>query len=207
MATGLKEACPYHRPFSDDFSECPAFRRVRFLALDMQYRPLSAVNTCAHLEARSVPGRQAAFYGHCAVGDAAARQAWANQIEADRLARIRELSRATAEATREASIALWEAKAAQLKASREGRNEAGVGRRLARAVSAYEAKARHVLESQRRELEQLGLDRDAVLELLREALHDWAARTSGYENYRLSPELLKRFPADVRAFLSPNPRS
>jgi hypothetical protein len=43
-----------------------------------------------------------------------------------------------------------------------------------------------------------------VLDLLHEALRDWAARTTGYERYRLKPELLQRFPADVQAFLSPN---
>jgi hypothetical protein len=204
MAAGLNEACPYHRPFSDDFAGCPAFRRVAFLALDMQYRPLRTINTCAHLEARSVPGREAAFYAHCLVGDAAAREAWARQIEAGRLARIRELSRVTGEATREASIAMWEAKAVQLRAAREGSNEAAAARQVARAARAYEAQARRVLESHREELEQLGLDREAVLDLLRESVQDWAARTSGYENYRPSPELLKRFPAEVQAFLSPN---
>jgi hypothetical protein len=204
MAAGLNDACPYHRPFSDDFAECPAFRRVRFLALDMQYRPLSTVNTCAHLEARSVPGREASFYAHCLIGDAAARKAWARQIEAGRLARIRELSRVTGEATREASIAMWEAKAAQLRAVREGSSEAAAARQVARAARAYEAQARRVLESYREELEHLGLEHEAVLDLIHEAVQDWAARTTGYENYRPSPDLLKRFPAPVQAFLSPN---
>lgn len=204
MVPRLNEACPYQRPFSDDFSECPAFRRVSFLALDMQYRPLRTVNTCAHLEARTVPDRPSGFYAHCMIGDAAAREAWASRIEAGRLARIRELSRMTAEATRQASIAMWEAKAAQVRASREGQGEAAARRQLSRAVRAYEVEARRVLESYREQLEELDLDRRAVLDILHEALNDWAARTTGYESYQLKPELLRRFPADVRAFLSPN---
>jgi hypothetical protein len=204
MAPRQADACPYVRPFPDGFGECPAYRRSSYLAMDMEYRPLATVNTCAHLEPRSLGRREAGFYPACLVGDAAARAAWAARMRSERLARIRELARVVGEATRDASREMWEAKADQLRAIGAGRSGRGQTRRVRQAAARYEAQARRVLARRARDLEELGIDQAAVAELFREAVFEWAQRTTSFESYRPSPEVLERFPEDVRAFLSPN---
>ena len=204
MAGRQDDACPYIRPFSEDFAACPAYRRSEFLAVDMQYRPLRPVNTCAHLEARSRGGRPAGYYGACLIGDAAARRAWAARIESGRLERIRRLAKTLGESTRELSRAMWQAKAEQLRAVREGRPAERQTRRVVQAAERYEKEARRVLERHARELAEIEVEPGAVLELIHEAAFEWAARTTAIESYRPSAEVLDRFPPPVRAFLSPN---
>ena len=204
MAARQADACPYQRPFPDDFSECPAYRRSEFLAVDLQYRALGPINACAHLEARSLAGRPPGYYPACLIGDGRAREAWAASIEAGRLARVRGLARTLGEATREASRAMWQAKAEQLRAARSGRPDERATRRVVQAAERYEAEARRVLERHGRELAQIQVEASAVLDLIHEAVFEWAVRTTAIESYRPSPEVLERFPPDVRAFLSPN---
>lgn len=204
MARLPGDACPYHRPFDDGFDECPAYQRSRMLVVDMQYRSLGTINTCAHLDVRTVPGGEAGYYAHCMIGDAAQRVAWARQFEADRLRRVRELARDLADSTRPVSQRMWEAKADQLRAVRAGADDAAARRRMRQAAAAYEAAARRFLERERAPLEELGISPEAVQELIREAVFDWAQRTSAIESYRPSAEVLARFPDDVRAFLTPN---
>ena len=204
MARLPEDACPYPRPFDDGFSECPAYRRSRMLVVDMQYRSLGTINTCGHLDARSLPGREAGYYPHCMIGTADERREWAKRFQDDRLVRVRQLARELAESTRQVSQRMWEAKAEQLRATRAGEDDEVPRRRMRQAAAAYEAAARRFIDSQRGELEELGISPEAVLELIRATVFDWALRTSAIESYRPPAEVLDRFPADVRAFLTPN---
>lgn len=198
------DSCPYERPFSDEFDGCPAYRRSRMLVVDMQYRSLGTINTCAHLDARSLPRGDAGYYAHCTIGDAAERAEWASRFADERLRRVRQLARELGETTRQVSQRMWEAKAEQLRATRAGADDRPARRRIRQAATAYENAARRFLDRERAELDELGISPEAVIELIRETVFDWALRTSAIESYRPSEQVLERFSPDVRAFLTPN---
>src|SRR5258708_26789248 len=110
MGSRLNDACPFARPFPDEFDACPAYQQTAFLALDTQYRPLRVVNPCRHLEARSVPGFQAGYYAACSLGDLERRRAWVQQVELRRLEGIRALGRDMATGTSQLTKQLWTVK-------------------------------------------------------------------------------------------------
>jgi len=82
------DRCPYPRPFSPSFSACPAFMPRLHLATDIRGQPLHAHWTCAHLASRRLD-TGGGFYPACVIGTSAVREAWAAQMEVERLAAIR----------------------------------------------------------------------------------------------------------------------
>src|SRR2546421_1324821 len=151
------DACPYVRPFPDDFHSCAAYQRIEFLAVDSQYRPLGRFNTCRHFVVHSLPGHAAGFYGACELGDAEARQRWVERVDERRLEGIRGIGLGLGEATREVTRELWHAKSEQLRAIRAGRAGTAHSRRMKMLAREYERQARAFLDGRSTEMEGLGL--------------------------------------------------
>jgi hypothetical protein len=200
------DVCPFARPFPDGFDDCEAYGRSEFVALDMQYRPLSRLNSCWHLQVGTLPGRQTGFYARCGIGNAEARRRWVEEVEVERLNRVRRLSAQLAHATSPLTRDLWEAKGDQLRALRSGRRGVTATRRMRRLLRAYEAAAREFFEAHAGELEALRLPADALLELVRGLLQEWVAQPTLSSGWQAPESLLRRFPPEVRAFLRPNAR-
>jgi hypothetical protein len=72
-------ACPFPKPFSPGFDECPAFTPVEFVPQDLRGRPLRGVLSCAHLVAARREGQVGTLFAACRLGNAEDRQAWADQ--------------------------------------------------------------------------------------------------------------------------------
>src|SRR5918911_1893731 len=85
------DACPYRRPFPEDFDDCPTYQGTVFVGLDLQYRPLRPSRTCRFLTVGEVGGTPGTFYGRCALGDAAARQRGMSSLDRDRVQRLQDL--------------------------------------------------------------------------------------------------------------------
>ncbi|MEP7104218.1 MAG: hypothetical protein ABI838_00035 [Chloroflexota bacterium] len=198
------DACPYARPFADDFRDCPAYQRVEFMAVDSQYRPLGRHNTCRHLEAKSLGGRIAGFYGACALGDATARERWVARVDERRLEGIRAVGLGLGEATREVTRELWHAKSEQLRASRTGKARTAPGRRMRALAREYERQARGYLEANAAQLEALDLPVKACVELVVSVLEFWVTQMSMEEAYQVPDPVLERFPSDVRLLIRPH---
>src|SRR2546427_11171463 len=132
------DECPYPKPFSDYFDDCPAFQARQFIPLDTLYQPLEPVLTCRHLETRSMTQRHR-WYGACALGNSDARSRWARQVGVTRLERIRAMQRELGAAIAPYTTRLWELKGQQLRAFRDSA-DAGPAtvelRRLARKMTA-----------------------------------------------------------------------
>ena len=101
------DACPYPRPFREDFDDCPTYQGRLFVGLDLQYRPLRPSRTCRFLTVGDVASQPGTFYARCALGDAAARVRWLGGLDRERLARLRELRRRLAEFLRPSLEELW----------------------------------------------------------------------------------------------------
>lgn len=200
------DVCPYARPFTDDFKECPAYQRIEFLAVDSQYRPLGRHNTCRHFVVHSLPGRQVGYYGACELGDAQDRKAWVARVDERRLEGIRAIGLGLGEATREVTRELWHAKSEQLRAVRAGRAGSMDNRRMRMLAREYERQARSYLESQHDELQKLGLPVGACVELVASVLEFWVSEQSLEHGYQVPDPILEKFPKDVRLLVRPHTR-
>ena len=67
------DACPYPRPFPEDFTECPLYDGVQFEVTNMLNEPLASVQTCRHLVTGHVMDGMEHRYGSCRLGNGAAR--------------------------------------------------------------------------------------------------------------------------------------
>ena len=64
------DACPYPRPFPDEFEDCPTFDRVTLSSIGKSAR---ANSTCANLAVGRFFDGTNHRYGRCKLGDSAAR--------------------------------------------------------------------------------------------------------------------------------------
>jgi len=200
------DACPFARPFPDDFEGCPAYQRTEFLAVDSQYRPLARHNACRHFEAHSLPGRPVGFYGACTLGDAEARRHWVERVDERRLEGIRGIGLGLGEVTREVTRELWHAKSEQLRAIRAGRAGTAHSRRMKMLAREYERQARAFLDGRSTEMEGLGLPVTACVELIASALEFWVAQQSMEIGYQVPEPILEKFPKEVRLLVRPHTR-
>jgi hypothetical protein len=69
------DACPYPRPFPDDFRECASFERVTLSSIPGTNDPARANSTCANLTVGLFWDGTNHRYGRCRLGDSAARLA------------------------------------------------------------------------------------------------------------------------------------
>jgi len=69
------DACPYHRPFRDDFRECAAFERVTLSSSPSMDDAARTNSTCANLTVGLFWDGTNHRYGRCRLGDSAARLA------------------------------------------------------------------------------------------------------------------------------------
>lgn len=77
LKPGLPEdRCPYHRPFTNGFSDCPAYRPRRVATLDLNGQPTGSIWTCCNLTANPRPD-ESGWYAACAIGQPADRERWA----------------------------------------------------------------------------------------------------------------------------------
>lgn len=196
------DECPYAKPFSPGFEDCIAYQEAAFVPLDMQYRPLDLILTCAHLDARAMPMAPHRHYPRCRIGDDAARRRWAETVRADRLTLIRRMGQELNPMLEKLVVALWEAKGRQLQATpgspehmRALADLRDLGQRFINAVDAY-------LEDRQAEVAKLNLPVQATLELYAELIESWINQPNA-EVPQLTDAQLERFPEDVRILFKP----
>lgn len=71
-----EDRCPYHRPFPNGFSDCPAYRPRRVTTLDLNDQPTGSIWTCSHLTANPIQPEEIGWYAACAIGRPADRERW-----------------------------------------------------------------------------------------------------------------------------------
>src|SRR5438552_615428 len=124
------DECPFARPFAVDFDDCPAYKPEEYVALDTHYQPLTAVWACANLHARQAAENDGRFYGHCRLGDAAARKGWAADAAPVRVEGLRRLRREIYGLAADYREEISEAKGVQLKAFARGQDASAATRKL-----------------------------------------------------------------------------
>jgi hypothetical protein len=69
------DACPYSRPFPDDFRECPTFERLKPTSEESDDQPVSTTGSCVNLTVGIHWDELRHHYGRCRLGDSTARLA------------------------------------------------------------------------------------------------------------------------------------
>ncbi|HVD00425.1 MAG TPA: hypothetical protein VNG93_04680 [Candidatus Dormibacteraeota bacterium] len=191
------DRCPYPRPFSPSFSACPAFMPRLHLATDIRGQPLHAHWTCAHLASRRLD-TGGGFYPACVIGTSAVREAWAAQMEVERLAAIRiawvELSQSIRPALERLRAAI-------------GRpfDPLGSERRAeARAAwSGLSAAFDDFVDAHRELFESAGINPAALLQCFAEATADFSSRQPD-GRWQMSESIVTRYPWSIQAFFRPD---
>jgi hypothetical protein len=84
------DACPYPKPFTADFNDCPTYQTRHAIVVDSNDRPLPTIWSCRHMETKQVPGEPGHYYGACQLGDAKGRQQWVHLIGPERISQYPE---------------------------------------------------------------------------------------------------------------------
>lgn len=200
------DACPYPRPFPEEFDDCPVYQGRLFVGLDLQYRPLRPSRTCRFLtvgEVRDFPGT---FYGRCALGDAEARSNLLSRLDRERLAQLQTLRLELANLARAFVEELWQLKGEQLRVENLGQpGDSHASEQALQSLSnRFLRQTEAFLEEHDDSLRELGLPVDAVLQATAIALDAFVQqRTAEETQFELPDEVLERFPSDVRELVRP----
>jgi anti-anti-sigma factor len=86
-----RDRCSYPRPFSPDFTACPAYQATTFIAADSDDRERHTHLTCRHLEIGTDLAQAGRFYPRCTLGDPGQRRRWVARVGLERLEVVRTL--------------------------------------------------------------------------------------------------------------------
>ena len=193
------DRCPFSRDFTPGFAGCPSYSATDFHPFDSTFRPLQTVTTCRHLVAGE--GGEGAFYPRCAIGSAHDRERWLAAIGSPRLERLRELSLEYRTWVAPRMALLWQAKAAWLAALESGRRPAERAAELEQAVEAVLADADRWAAAHAERLAEVGIEGDALRDLIALSTRAWAATPNAGVDYRIPDEILDRFPEPVQIWI------
>jgi hypothetical protein len=198
------DKCPFPRPFPAGFDSCLAFTPQSYTAIDLHYRPSTAMTSCTHLVVGEVADRPGAYYPRCGLGTAAEREAWVQRVTADRLSGLRRLSAEYRKWSRTRMGPLWELKGRLLAARHRGDAAAAraIGHELEAGADDLLRSAEGFVDERREECEALGLSPEPLKELIRLAITDWAWSSVMTSGYQIPDALLARFPEPIRLFFT-----
>ncbi|HKV30820.1 MAG TPA: hypothetical protein VJT14_07380 [Candidatus Dormibacteraeota bacterium] len=201
-----EDECPYPKPFSESFDDCPAYQARQFIPLDTVYQPLEPVLTCRHLETRSMTQRHR-WYGACALGTSDDRSRWTRQVGVARLERIRAVQRELGGAIAPYSTRLWELKGQQLRAIRDGSDAGPATVELRRLAGMMTGELDQFLHKRSAAFAEIDMPIDAALKLIQVAVDRFIDTQHASEiSFEVPDHILQRFPESVRIFFRPEVR-
>jgi len=200
------DACPYPKPFTAEFNDCPTYQTRHAIVVDSNDRPLRTIWSCRHMETRQIPGESGHYYGACQLGDARGRQEWVQRIGPDRVRNIQKLRAQTMPLAQGLVDDLAVLKSRHLDATRSNGDATEIlmlmkqrGRRYLEEFEAF--------LSDREELLQLaGMPIVAVMQLARQWVDEFVSETLGRSRSvpMLPDDLVASLPDSVRVFYAPN---
>lgn len=202
MSERPRDACPYHRPFADAFSACPAFQANQFVPLDTQYRALDMILTCANLDLGRIPGAPWRHFARCRIGDEQQRLAWVGRVREDRLAVARAMQREMAPMLAGMVTELWALKGRQLASASGTEEHAAATAELMRLGNRFLTRTEEFFEEHSAEMQALRLPIDATMDLFRDIVYRWIDQPNA-EVPQVSEAALARFPEEARILMLP----
>lgn len=192
------DRCPYARPFPLEFTDCPTYQAVTFLATDSREQPLGAVVSCRHMTSATNPHTPGRFYPHCALGTADDRLKWLAQVRPERLEVTRALQQEFDRFSQSHREQLLEAKV-RLVASP---NAPELRQHVEQLLLAFRQAMRLFLDEREERFEQVGLPIGPLMQLFEEWSQAWLqSRQPGSAGF--SDSALRAFTPQSQAFLRP----
>ena len=205
MSARPSDACPYPKPFTVDFNDCPTYQTRHAIVVDSKDRPLNTIWSCRHMETKQVPGEAGHYYGACQLGDAKGRQQWVQVIGPDRVRHIQKLRAEVMPLAQAFVDDMTELKSRQLEAVRTNVDQSDLLARMRERGSRY-LKEFEAFLTEREELLRLAqMPRPAVMQLAQQWVEEfvsesWGRSQSGQE---LPDDLVGSLPDSVRVFYAP----
>ena len=205
MTARPADACPYPKPFSAEFNECPSYQTRHAIVLDSADRPLRTIWSCRHMETKRVPDEPGHYYGACQLGDARGRLEWVQRIGPDRIRAIQKLRTAVMPIAQAYVDQMAALKGRQLAAAFEGADTEAVREQMLAAGQQYLDDFEAFLKKAEPLLRDAQMPREGIMQLARqwvdEFLSESWARSRGDQH--LPDDLLAALPDSVRVFYAP----
>ena len=202
MSIRPSDACPYRKPFTADFNDCPTYQARHAIVVDSNDRPLRTIWSCRHMETKQVPGESGHYYGACQLGDAKGRQQWVQKIGPERIRNIQKLRSQVMPLAQGLVDDLGHLKGRHLAATSTNGDAAEILALMRERGQRY-LKEFEAFLSQRQELLQLaGMPLAAVMQLARQWVDEFVSDTWGRSRSVpvLPEDLVASLPNSVRLF-------
>lgn len=206
MTIRPSDACPYPKPFTAAFNDCPTYQTRHAIVLDSNDRPLRTIWSCRHMETKQIPGESGHYYGACQLGDAKGRQEWVQRIGPERIRNIQKLRAQTMPLAQGLVDDLALLKGRHVEATRSNGDATEIlalmRERGRRYLEEFEA-----LLGERQELLRLaGMPLTAVMQLARQWVDQFVSETWGRSRsvQVLPDDLVASLPDSVRVFYAPS---
>jgi hypothetical protein len=199
------DACPYPKPFTADFNDCPTYQTRHAIVVDSKDRPLRTIWSCRHMETQQVRGEAGHYYGACQLGDAKGRQQWVQVIGPDRIRHIQKLRTVVMPLAQAFVNDMAGLKSQQLEAARANRDQtlllANMRDRGRRYLEDFEA----LLIAHEELLREAQMPQPAVMRLARQWVEEFVSETWGrsQSGQELPDDLVGSLPDSVRVFYAP----
>ena len=206
MTLRPSDACPYPKPFTADFNECPTYQTRHAIVVDSNDRPLRTIWSCRHMETKQVPGEPGHYYGACQLGDARGRHEWVQKIGPDRIRAIQKLRAEVLPFAQKFVEDLACLKGRQVDAIRSNSDTAEILTRMKARGQRYLEDFETFLSERDELLQSAGMPRGAVMQLARQWVDEFVSDTWGHSrsNQVLPDDLVASLPDSVRVFYAPN---
>ena len=206
MSIRPSDACPYPKPFTAEFNECPTYQTRHAIVVDSSDRPLRTIWSCRHMETKQVPGEPGHYYGACQLGDARGRHEWVQKIGSDRIRAIQKLRAEVLPFAQTFVDDLAYLKGRQVDATRSNGDTSQILTRMRARGQRYLEDFESFLGERDELLQSAGMPRAAVMQLARQWVDEFVSDTwGGSRSPQVLPDdLVASLPDSVRVFYAPS---
>jgi hypothetical protein len=206
MSIRPTDACPYPKPFTADFNDCPTYQTRHAIVVDSNDKPLRTIWSCRHMETKQVPGEAGHYYGACQLGDAKGRQEWVQRIGSDRIRNIQKLRAEVMPLAQAFVDDLACLKNRHVEASRSNGDTSEILARMKARGQRYLQEFEIFLGEREDLLQAAGMPLAAVMQLARQWVDEFVSDTWGRARSAqvLPDDLVASLPDSVRVFYAPS---
>ncbi len=206
MSVRPSDACPYPKPFTADFNDCPTYQTRHAIVVDSNDRPLRTIWSCRHLETKQLPGAAGHYYGACQLGDAKGRQEWVQRIGAERIRNIQKLRAQIMPLAQAFVDDLACLKGQHGEATRSNGDATQILNLMKERGQRYLEELEAFLNTREELLQSAGMPPVPVMQLARQWVDEFVVETLGRSRSApvLPDELVASLPESVRVFYAPS---
>ena len=205
MSVRPSDACPYPKPFTAEFNDCPTYQTRHAIVVDSNDRPLRTIWSCRHMETKQVPGESGHYYGACQLGDAKGRQEWVQRIGPDRIRHIQTLRSQIMPLAQGLVDDLAGLKGRHLQAARSHGDAGAILGQMRERGQRYLQEFEVFLREREELLQMAGMPLAAVMQLARQWVDEFIADAWGRSRpaQLLPDDLVASLPESVKVFYAP----